>query len=109
MGRYGNVYPIGSSQGQVNVAGRTWELFYGLNGSMKVYSFVASSPVNSFSANVKDFFTYLANSKGYPASSQYLISMPSLSPENKIGCTDTNEFLKPTNSVPSLSQEARRH
>ena len=42
---------------------------------MKVYSFVASSPVNSFSANLKDFFNYLANSKGYPASSQYLISM----------------------------------
>ncbi|KAH8693329.1 mixed-linked glucanase [Phaeosphaeriaceae sp. PMI808] len=72
LGRYGNVYPIGSSQGQVNVGGRQWELFYGLNGQMKVYSFVASSPINSYSGNMKDFFTYLANSKGYPASSQYL-------------------------------------
>jgi hypothetical protein len=41
---------------------------------MKVYSFIAPSPVTSFSANVKDFFTYLASSKSYPASSQYLIS-----------------------------------
>jgi xyloglucan-specific endo-beta-1,4-glucanase len=74
LGRYGNVYPIGSSTGQVNVGGRQWELFYGLNGQMKVYSFVASSPINSYDGNVKDFFTYLTNNKGFPASSQNLIS-----------------------------------
>jgi xyloglucan-specific endo-beta-1,4-glucanase len=74
LGRFGNVYPIGSSQGQVQVGGRTWELFYGLNGSMKVYSFIAPSPINSYNGNLKDFFTYLTNSKGFPASSQNLIS-----------------------------------
>jgi len=58
----------------VTVAGRTWELWYGLNGSMKVYSFVAPSPVNNFSSNLKDFYTYLANNKGFPISSQNLIS-----------------------------------
>jgi len=68
------VQPIGSNQGTVNVAGRNWELWYGLNGNMKVFSFVAPSPVNSFSANLKDFFNYMANNKGYPAGSQYLIS-----------------------------------
>jgi xyloglucan-specific endo-beta-1,4-glucanase len=73
LARYGNVYPIGSSVGTVNVAGRTWELWVGYNGSMKVFSFIAPSPVNSFSANVKDFFNYLQNSQGYPASSQNLI------------------------------------
>jgi xyloglucan-specific endo-beta-1,4-glucanase len=41
---------------------------------MKVYSFVASSPINYYSGNVKEFFTYLANSKGFPASQQNLIS-----------------------------------
>jgi hypothetical protein len=67
------VQPIGSSQGSVNVAGRTWDLWVGYNGAMKVFSFVAPSPVNSFSANVKDFFNYLQNSQGYPASNQNLI------------------------------------
>ncbi|CAI6336625.1 unnamed protein product [Periconia digitata] len=74
LGRFGNVYPIGQSQGQVNVAGRNWELFYGYNGAMQVYSFIPSSPINSFNANLKDFFTYLTNSKGFPASQQNLIT-----------------------------------
>ncbi|KNG47549.1 glycoside hydrolase family 12 protein [Stemphylium lycopersici] len=74
LGRY-DVYPIGSSQGMVTVAGRTWELFYGLNGSMKVYSFVTpSGPIYNFKANMKDFFNYLQNNKGFPASSQNLIT-----------------------------------
>ncbi|CAN9091464.1 unnamed protein product [Alternaria alternata] len=73
LARY-DVYPIGTSQGMVTVAGRTWELFYGPNGSMKVYSFVPSSPINNFKANLKDFFTYLQNNKGFPASSQNLIT-----------------------------------
>jgi xyloglucan-specific endo-beta-1,4-glucanase len=41
---------------------------------MKVYSFVPSSPINNFKANLKDFFTYLQNNKDFPASSQNLIS-----------------------------------
>ena len=74
LARY-DVYPIGSSQGMVNVAGRTWELFYGLNGNMKVYSFVTpSGPIYNFKASMKDFFSYLQNNKGFPASSQNLIS-----------------------------------
>jgi xyloglucan-specific endo-beta-1,4-glucanase len=59
----------------VTVAGRTWELFYGPNGNMKVYSFVTTSgPIYNFKANLKEFFDYLAKNKGYPASSQNLIS-----------------------------------
>ncbi|GAB1313556.1 Murein transglycosylase [Madurella fahalii] len=73
LARYGNVYPIGSSVGSVNIAGRTWELWVGMNGSMRVYSFIAPSPINSFSANVKDFFNYLQSNQGYPANSQHLI------------------------------------
>ena len=70
--------PIGSNQGNVNIGGRNWELWYGLNGNMKVFSFVASSPVTSYNGNLKDFFNYMANNKGFPASSQYLISMSPL-------------------------------
>ena len=58
----------------VTIAGRTWELFYGFNGAMKVYSFIAPSPIPHFTADVKDFFTYLTEKKNYPASTQNLIS-----------------------------------
>jgi xyloglucan-specific endo-beta-1,4-glucanase len=58
----------------VNINGQSWNLYYGYNGSMQVYSFVAPNQLNSFSGNAKDFFTWLANNRGYPASSQYLIS-----------------------------------
>ncbi|KAI1049649.1 hypothetical protein LB505_011697 [Fusarium chuoi] len=40
---------------------------------MKVFSFVAANPVNSFNSDVKQFFNYLANSQNYPASKQYLL------------------------------------
>ncbi|KAG7291169.1 hypothetical protein NEMBOFW57_001181 [Staphylotrichum longicolle] len=73
LGRFGNVYPIGSSTGSVTVAGRTWELWIGYNGAMKVYSFIAPSPVNNFSADVKDFFKYLQSNQNYPANDQNLI------------------------------------
>ncbi|KAH7558179.1 glycoside hydrolase family 12 protein [Bipolaris maydis] len=73
LARY-DVYPIGSSQGMVTIGGRTWELFYGLNGAMKVYSFVAPSPIPNFTADVKDFFAYLTENKDYPASTQNLIT-----------------------------------
>jgi len=77
LGRYGNVYPIGSSVGTVSVGGYSWTLWAGYNGSMKVFSFIASNPVTGFNTNIKEFFNYLANSQGFPASSQHLISMPS--------------------------------
>ncbi|EUC39301.1 glycoside hydrolase family 12 protein [Bipolaris victoriae FI3] len=73
LARY-DVYPIGSSQGMVTIAGHTWELFYGFNGAMKVYSFIAPSPIPHFTADVKEFFTYLTEKKDYPASTQNLIT-----------------------------------
>lgn len=50
-----------------------------MNGDMNVYSFVPSEVITSFSTDVKDFWTYLADNYSYPAESQYLISMFSLS------------------------------
>ncbi|KZL82620.1 murein transglycosylase [Colletotrichum incanum] len=74
LARFGDIQPIGSSQGRVTVGSYSWELWYGVNNGMKIYSFVASSPINDFNANLKPFFNYLQNSKGFPASSQYLIT-----------------------------------
>ncbi|KAF5965823.1 murein transglycosylase [Fusarium bulbicola] len=74
LARYGGVQPVGSKQTTVTIEGRSWDLWVGYNGSMKVFSFVAPSPVNSFNSDVKQFFNYMANSQGYPASKQYLLS-----------------------------------
>jgi hypothetical protein len=57
------------------VAGRSWDLWVGYNGAMRVFSFIAPSPVTSFNANVADFFSYLTKNQNYPASTQNLIGM----------------------------------
>ena len=46
LGRYGNVQPIGSKQTTVTIEGRSWDLWVGMNGSMKVFSFVAAQCAN---------------------------------------------------------------
>jgi xyloglucan-specific endo-beta-1,4-glucanase len=74
LGRYGNVYPIGSSKGNVNVLGQTWELFDGYNGAMRVFSFVAPSQRGSFSGDLKAFYNHLIQNNGFPGGSQYLIT-----------------------------------
>ncbi|KAH6661685.1 concanavalin A-like lectin/glucanase domain-containing protein [Halenospora varia] len=82
LGRYSSVYPIGSSVGSVSVGGYTWTLWAGYNGSMRVYSFVASNPINGFNSDIKQFFNYLASSQGFPASSQHLINTNFAKPYN---------------------------
>ncbi|GFF27405.1 endoglucanase-1 [Aspergillus udagawae] len=74
LARYGGVQPIGSRIGTANIAGHTWELWYG-GSTQKTYSFVSATPITSFSGDVMDFWRYLTNNHGYPASSQYLINM----------------------------------
>jgi xyloglucan-specific endo-beta-1,4-glucanase len=73
LARIGGVYPIGQKTATVAIAGRTWELWAGYNGKMRVFSFIAPTPVNTFSADVKQFFDYLQKNQNYPASSQNLI------------------------------------
>jgi hypothetical protein len=102
LGRYGGVQPIGSRIGSANVEGRTWELWTGMNGSMRVYSFVASNPVTNFNSDVKQFWNYLANTQGYPANRQYLLSMLILILWHHYMLT----CQQPSSSVPSLSPEA---
>ncbi|KAF7712596.1 Endo-1,4-beta-D-glucanase [Penicillium ucsense] len=75
LGKYGPAQPIGQQIATANVDGRNWALWYGANGSQKTYSFVASSPINSYSGDIKHFFDYLTQHQGFPASSQYLIDV----------------------------------
>ncbi len=77
-----------------------------------VYSFVATSNINSFSGDAKDFFNYLTSNEGYPADTQNLIGMstdclvpltwavPTLLPMLTIP-------LESSKSVPKPSTEAR--
>jgi len=75
LARYGSIQPIGSQIATATVGGQTWELWYGSNGSQQTYSFVASSPIESFNGDILQFFDYLTTSQGFPASSQYLINL----------------------------------
>jgi xyloglucan-specific endo-beta-1,4-glucanase len=57
----------------VKIAGQTWNLYEGPNGQMTVFSFVATSTVNDFSGDLKEFFDYLVENQSYD-DSQYLLS-----------------------------------
>ncbi|MEV4702505.1 GH12 family glycosyl hydrolase domain-containing protein [Actinoplanes sp. NPDC049316] len=53
--RQGSIQPIGSVVGNATVGGRTWQVWQGSNGSNNVVSYVAPSPLSSWSFNVLDF------------------------------------------------------
>ncbi|KAH8800610.1 endoglucanase A precursor [Xylogone sp. PMI_703] len=75
LGGAGPISSTGSPIATPSIDGQTWRLFYGLNGNMKVYSFVANSgSVSNFSGDLLNFFKYLESSQGMP-SSQYLLSI----------------------------------
>ncbi|KAF2866417.1 concanavalin A-like lectin/glucanase domain-containing protein [Massariosphaeria phaeospora] len=78
LARLGGVWPIsqsGAPIATVTLANTSFDLYFGYNGAMKVYSFVraGSRDVTSFSADVKLFFNYLEKNQGFPAASQNLI------------------------------------
>ncbi|KAJ5945354.1 hypothetical protein N7516_005522 [Penicillium verrucosum] len=75
LGRYGTIAPIGKKLDSVDVGGKTWELWNGMNGDMNVYSFVAADPITTFATDIKEFFNYLVKSQSFPADSQYLINL----------------------------------
>ncbi|BCB84952.1 GH12 family glycosyl hydrolase domain-containing protein [Phytohabitans suffuscus] len=72
--RQGSIQPIGSSVGTGTVAGRTWDVWRGSNGSNNVISYVAPSPINSWSFNVLDFVNDI-RSRGAITNSWYLTSI----------------------------------
>jgi Glycosyl hydrolase family 12 len=61
----GDVGPLGSSVGTVSLAGSTWTLYAGNNGSNPTYSFVRSGNETSGSINLLTMLKYLENTKGY--------------------------------------------
>ena len=74
----GGVFPIsekGAPVATMTIAGYNFELYFGYNGSMKVYSFVraGSSDIKDFKADIKLFFNYLTTNYQYPEATQNLI------------------------------------
>ena len=61
----GDVGPLGSVVGTVSLAGSTWTLYAGNNGSNPTYSFVRSGNESSGTINLLDLLKYLENTKGY--------------------------------------------
>lgn len=83
LAQYGGLGPIsahGKPLERVTIAGHRFDLHFGNNGAMKVYSFVAvGDPVYEFSGDVLDFFKHLAAKHRFPMSEQYMLSTPILS------------------------------
>lgn len=69
----GSVQPVGSRVGTVNLAGGTWDVWYG-NTGWNVVSYVRTSPTNSISFAVRDFYNDMVN-RGYAQRSWYLTSV----------------------------------
>ncbi|WP_432927085.1 GH12 family glycosyl hydrolase domain-containing protein [Microbispora sp. CA-135349] len=69
----GSIQPVGSKVGTVNLAGATWDVWYG-NTGWNVVSYVRTSPTNSLSFAVRTFFDDMVN-RGYGQRSWYLTSV----------------------------------
>ncbi|AEV85816.1 glycosyl hydrolase family 5 [Actinoplanes sp. SE50] len=72
--RQGSIQPIGSRVATATIGGRSWEVWQGSNGSNAVVSYVAPSPVSSWSFSVLDFINDVKN-RGAITSSWYLTSI----------------------------------
>jgi len=72
--RQGSIQPIGSVVGNATIGGRSWEVWRGSNGSNAVVSYVAPSPISSWSFSVLDFINDVKN-RGAITSSWYLTSI----------------------------------
>jgi hypothetical protein len=69
----GSIQPIGSKVGTANVAGATWDVWYGSSG-WNVISYVRQSPTSSISFPVSSFWNDVV-SRGYGSTSWYLTSI----------------------------------
>ncbi|MET8045298.1 cellulose binding domain-containing protein [Micromonospora sp. NPDC005215] len=74
LNRQGQIQPIGSVVGTTNLAGRTWEVWRGSNGSNNVISYVAPSAISSLNFSVLDFINDVRN-RGAINNSWYLTSI----------------------------------
>lgn len=64
LGGAGPISSTGSAVATPSIADSTWSLYSGTNGDTTVYSFVASSDIDSFDGDLNDFFTYLVDNEG---------------------------------------------
>ncbi|MFI5485562.1 GH12 family glycosyl hydrolase domain-containing protein [Micromonospora echinaurantiaca] len=74
LNRQGSIQPIGSPVGNASLAGRTWEVWRGSNGSNNVISYVAPSAISSLNFSVLDFINDVRN-RGAITNSWYLTSI----------------------------------
>lgn len=74
LNRQGSIQPIGSPVGNVNIAGRNWEVWQG-NTGWHVVSFLSTSPLTSFSFDARDFIDDVINRIGEVNNSWYLTSI----------------------------------
>lgn len=74
LGGAGPISSTGSAIATTTINGVSFKLYKGLNGSMTVYSFVASSTTTSFSGDMLNFFTYLIDNQGL-SESLYLVDV----------------------------------
>ncbi|MBM0233377.1 cellulose binding domain-containing protein [Micromonospora sp. STR1_7] len=74
LNRQGPIQPIGSVVGTATLAGRTWEVWRGSNGSNNVISYVAPSAISSLNFSVLDFINDVRN-RGAITNSWYLTSI----------------------------------
>ncbi|SCG72344.1 Cellulose binding domain-containing protein [Micromonospora echinaurantiaca] len=74
LNRQGSIQPIGSPVGNATLAGRTWEVWRGSNGSNNVISYVAPSAISSLNFSVLDFINDVRN-RGAITNSWYLTSI----------------------------------
>ncbi|MFD7990128.1 GH12 family glycosyl hydrolase domain-containing protein [Streptomyces mexicanus] len=72
--KVGPIQPVGSQTGTATVAGRTWQVWSGNNGSNDVLSFVAPSAIGGWSFDVMDFVRQ-AVSRGLAGNDWYLTSV----------------------------------
>jgi xyloglucan-specific endo-beta-1,4-glucanase len=77
LAAYGGAGPIsstGKAIATVKIGSNSFKLYKGPNGSMTVFSFVATKTITNFSADLKQFLSYLTKNQGLP-SSLYLIPL----------------------------------
>ncbi|MFJ6149270.1 GH12 family glycosyl hydrolase domain-containing protein [Micromonospora profundi] len=74
LNRQGSIQPIGSRVGNTTLAGRTWEVWQGSNGSNNVISYVAPSAISSLNFSVLEFINDVRN-RGAITNSWYLTSI----------------------------------
>jgi chitodextrinase len=73
LNKQGSIQPVGSPVGTVNLAGGTWQVWFG-NIGWNVISYVRTSPTNSLDFAIDTFFADTVN-RGYGQRSWYLTSV----------------------------------